>query len=246
MSSPSITITFEHAGVLSMSLATSQFEDAVPEWTQLKNFPCPGNIEHGPMISYCRLGAEIDKLVTYFSHIESLDEGTLTLTYGKCMETRIQCDAQTVFYNAVWVILLYSNCSVFKFNQWARSNYMLTIEPERMFYTLFSIFLTEDYAVYPDTPPNLDKFKEELDMLQRVLNNLLERLRQGRDLESDSVCNGLILLSNLILLIDMNFDLFLRNLQKRIKTGSVLEKWAKEYNDFDSRLKNRLLYNEYS
>ena len=244
MPCPMLNIEFEDKGQFNMVFAPHKPVEYVPEWTKFKNFPCPGNIEHGPLISYCRLGAEIDKLVAYFATISSIDNGCLTLKHGHCMEIKIRCDAQTIFYNAIWIILLHSNCSVFKFNQWARSNYRLTIEPERLFYALYSIFIVENTVVHPNKEPDLKKFKAELNLLRSVVNNLLERLRIEAQLKSDAVSNGLVLLGNLIYILDMDFELFYDTLKNRIKTDSVLEKWAANSDNLENTLGNRLLHYE--
>jgi len=201
-------------------------EESVPYWSKFDHMPCPGNVEHGPAIDYCRLGIEFEKLASCFSGTKSIEKGKITMHYEDGIELSITADAQTMLFNALWFVLLTSNCSVFKYSQWARSNYMPSSDPDRMFYMLFSLFLVEDFIVTPESPPKIDVFKAEMKMLYAVLNNLLERIRSSNQIEADSVSNGVVLFSNLVLLLDMEFDEFFVNLQEKVKTNTVLEKWV--------------------
>jgi hypothetical protein len=222
-----LTIDFEASEKIHFSLGVVDHEnESIPNWAKFANMPCPGNIEHGPKINYCRLGVEIQKLVMYFSRIKSIEVGNLTVHYDNSTETQFSSDAQTIFYNSIWMTLLHSNCSVFKYGQWARSNYQPSSEPERVFYTLFSIYLIEDFFLNPNTSPNIDLFKKQMLMLNKVLNNIIDRLRGNVELESDAVCNGLVLFSNLVLLLEMDFEELFVVLKEKINKDVRLEKWV--------------------
>ena len=222
-----ITVDFENRDHFKMIPEAGTLEEkSIPSWAKFSHMPCPGNIEHGPRIDYCRLGVEIENLIKHFSNIESTESGTLVMHYENGDEMRIRSDAQTIFFDSLWFILLHSNCSVFKYSQWARSNYMPSTDPERVFYMLFSIFLIEDYVVSPDKPPAVEHFRAEIHMLRDVLNNLLERVRESSGLTSDSVCNGIVMFSNLMLFLNLKFDEFFHDLEERVKESSVLGVWV--------------------
>jgi len=95
-----------------------------------------------------------------------------------------------------------------------------------MFYVLFSIFLVENYIISLDTTPDKEKFKAEIKILRGVLVNLLERIRNNLVLDSDSVGNGLVMFSNIILLLDVQFEEYYIRLTERTRKNSVLVKWV--------------------
>jgi hypothetical protein len=220
MEYPSFFCEFDNIKSFEIKVYT-QNKDAqsYPKWSTLEKLPCPGNIHHGPDISYCRLGIEIEALINQFSEVKSIDRGRLIIHISEEQEIHIKSDAQTIFYNAIWFILIHSKCSVFQYNQSMRSHYLPSSDPTNIFYILFSIYLTEDYLVYPDTPPDIDKFKQQMNLLNGVLNNLLERIRTSVNLDSDSVSNGLNMFNNLILLIDLQFEEYYEQLIKRNKSS---------------------------
>ena len=220
MPNPSMIIEFTGMDKFFSYFGTEKTKiTSVPDWTKLNHMPCPGNIEHGPNIDYCRLGIEIETLIKYFSDIKSIENGTLTIHHDERIETRINSDAQTIFYNSLWFTLLHSNCSLFKYNQWPRSNYIPSTDPDRLFYILFSIFLTESFAVTPDKLPDIDRFKSEMIMLRNVLNNLLDRIKKGTVFGSDSVINGIVLFSNLVLILNLNFEKLCTDLKENINNN---------------------------
>ena len=199
-----------------------RYTNAIPDWTKFEKMTCPGNIKHGPDIDYCRLGVEIDLLIKYFSKIESTDKGVLVVKQSGEKEVKISADGQEIFYISVWHILLQSRCSVFKYSQWARSNYLPTSDPERMFYILFSSFVLESFMVTPGAPVDVEVFKKELQLLVSVLNGLLKRIRNNIKFTSNSVGNGLTMFSNLILLLGVGFDQYFNALRERMQEESLL------------------------
>lgn len=203
-------------------------KDSIPFWASFEYMPCPGNIKHGPEIDHCRLSAEIETLINYFSDIKSTVRGNLTILKNQTMRLRIENDAQNIFFQAVWFILLNSQCSTFKFNQWARSNYLPSTDAKRMYYILFSIFLTEHHFTTPNQLPDIEKFKSQLLMLHITLKNLLDRIREGRTTKSDSINNGIALFNTLLihLLELINVDGQHRGLAERIKQDSILTRWV--------------------
>jgi hypothetical protein len=200
----------------------------IPFWASFENMPCPGNVKHGPEIDYCRLSVEIETLIHYFSDIKSIEKGTLKILKSETLQLKIDNDAQNLFFQAVWFILLNSQCSIFKFNQWARGNYLPSTDPKRMYYTLFSIFLIEHYFTASEKLPDIEKFKSELLMLRITLKNLLSRIRKGRKTKSDSVNNGIALFDTLLihLLELINVEGQHSGLAETIKKGSVLTHWV--------------------
>jgi hypothetical protein len=220
-----LSIKFEFENIDSLSLDINSEIKIIPEWTKFKNMSCPGNITHGPDIDYCRLGADIDALVEYFSTVKSIERGSFIVHCDSNYELHSKSDAQTIFFNAFWFIILHSKCSTFKYNQSARSNYMPSSDPEQLFYVLFSIFVTENFIVYPETKPNIEKFKKEVFLLFDVINNLISRIRVRKKLKLDTVENGLTMLSNLTVLIDIEFEEYFAKLQEKMKKESLLEEW---------------------
>jgi len=175
MSFPELKINFKgKSGFLIKFGTLKPKKESIPFWASFEHRPCPGNIKHGPEIDYCRLSVEIEILINYFSDIKSFEKGTLTILISEAFELKIENDAQNIFFHAIWFILLNSQCSIFKFNQWARANYLPSTDPKKMYYTLFSIFLTEHYFVSPTQIPDMGKFKSELLLLHTVLKNLLD------------------------------------------------------------------------
>jgi len=224
---PSLIIKFASIDEFSFHFGMDRAHtEPVPDWTRFRYMPCPGNIKHGLNIDYCKLGAEIEILIKHFSTVKSIEKGTLIVHQDEDQEIHLNGDAQTIFFNALWYILLHSKCSVFKFNQWLRSNYLPSPDPERMFYVLFSIFLVENYIISLDTTPDKEKFKAEIKILRGVLVNLLERIRNNLVLDSDSVGNGLVMFSNIILLLDVQFEEYYIRLTERTRKNSVLVKWV--------------------
>ena len=202
--------------------------DSLPDWTRISELRCPGNVKHGKQTEYCTLSIEIAKLVNYFSDISSIQYGSLKIKLENDLEINFHTDAQSIFFNATWFILILSNCSVFKNSQWARSNYLPSSNPDKLFYILFSIFLTEDYALHPDKPPKIEALQAQLDLLIKVLNTLLERIRINykSDAKSDAVNNGLVHFSNLLLLLEVDFEERLKQLNQNINKENSLKKWV--------------------
>jgi hypothetical protein len=226
---PELYINFkEKSGLLIESETLKTKKDPIPFWASFDYMPCPGNIKHGPEIDHCRLSVEIDTLIHYFSDINSTEQGTLTIQISKKLEFKIKNDAQNLFFHAVWFILLNSQCSTFKFNQWARGNYLPTTDPKKMYYTLFSVFLIEHYFTSPDKLPDIEKFKSELLMLHLTLKNLLRRIRKSGETKADSISNGITLFDTLLIhLLDLiNVEGQHTGLEEKIKQGSVLAHWV--------------------
>ena len=215
------------SGLLIESETLEKKKDPIPFWASFDHMACPGNIKHGPEIDHCRLSVEIDTLVQYFSNINSIEKGALKIQTNKKLQLKIKDDAQNLFFHAVWFILLNSQCSTFKFNQWARGNYLPTTDPKKMYYTLFSMFLIEHYFTSPDKLPDIEKFKSELLMLHLTLKNLLRRIRKSGETRSDSISNGITLFDTLLLhLLDLiNVEGHHPGLAEKIKQGSVLAHW---------------------
>lgn len=223
MSIKSLSISFEKFDEYIIAFDTDLMHfHTIPDWTKFEKMKCPGNIEHGPDIDYCRLGVEIDLLVKYFLKITSIEKGELVVKQRGETEVKVRADGQEIFYISMWYILLHSRCSVFKYSQWARSNYLPTSDPERMFYILFSSFVVENVMVTPSTPVDVEDFKKELQLLVSVLNGLLSRIRNNFKLTSNSVGNGLTMFSNLIYLLDIGFDKYFDMLRERIRKESLL------------------------
>ncbi len=226
---PILKINFNGKSRLLIEFDASKAKnDPIPFWASFEYMPCPGNIKHGPEIDHCRLSVEIEKLISYFSDIKSIEKGRLTIQTSDTFEMKIEKDAQNIFFNAVWFVLLNTQCSIFKFNQWARGNYLPSTNPKKMYYSLFSIFLTEHYFMAPTQLPDIEKFKSELLMLHIVLKNLLHRIREGTQMEFDSVSNGIILFDTLLMyfLELIKIEGQHTGLAKKIKQGSVLAKWV--------------------
>ncbi len=223
---PELRIKFPNVVRLDVELGLlNDNSSSFPQWSSFDFMNCPGNIEHGRDIDYCRLGAEMDLLVEHFSEIHSTDNGTLTILINNTTEVHINADAQNLFFYSIWYVLLFSKCPVFTYNQWARSNYLPSTNPERMYYTLFSIFLAENYFVNSAAPPDLDKFKKEVKMLQMVSVNLLHRIRDGAGTVSDSVSNGMALFDTLLMYLLEMIDEGRTSVEERIKHTSVLARW---------------------
>ena len=81
--------------------------NSLASWTKLSELPCPGNIKHGKKIEYCTLSIEIEKLVNYFSDISSIQYGSLKIKLGNDLEINFNTDAQSIFFNAIWFILIF-------------------------------------------------------------------------------------------------------------------------------------------
>ena len=229
MSFPKVHINFkDKTGLLIESETLKSQKNSIPFWASFNYMPCPGNVKHGPEIDHCRLSVEINMLVYYFSDINSTEQGTLTIQTNKNLELKIKNDAQNLFFHAVWFILLNSQCSTFKYNQWARRNYLPTTDPKKMYYTLFSMFLIEHYFTSPKKLPDMEKFKSELIMLHLTLKNLLRRIRKSQKTTSDSISNGIALFDTLLIhLLDLvNVEGQHTNLAERIKQDSVLAQWV--------------------
>jgi len=201
---------------------------SIPFWASFERMPCPGNIKHGPDVDYCRLSIEIETLINYFSNIKSTENGILTIQIDESIRLQINNNAQNIFFHSVWFLLLHSQCSAFKFNQWARGNYLPSTDSKRIYYILFSIFLAEHYFISPDESPDIEKFKSEILMLHIVLKNLLRRIRTGRETRSDSVNNGIALFDTLLihLLNLVSTEGQHTCLAKRIKEESILAHWV--------------------
>jgi len=223
MSCPSMLVEFPGISNFVMQFGNDGMNiNSVPHWARLKHTSCPANNNHSPINEYCRLGTEIELLIEYFSNITSIKQGKITIHQSNNMDVFISNDAQHIFYNAIWFILLHSDCFVFKHNQWLRKHYLPPTKHEEMFYTLFSSFVMESLFVSPNTTPNINKFKKEIDLLHNVLATLLKRIKKGLNLKCDSVSNGLIILNNLIELLEVNFESIYAELEEKIKKGSVL------------------------
>lgn len=192
-------------------------EKHIPEWLKLSNMPCPGNIKHGTQIGYCRLGFEMQNLIQFFSTVKSIEKGSLIMQFGDDTEVIVSSDAQSIFYNALWYILLYSECSVFQYDQWERSNYIPTNNPEKLFYMLLSTHLINEYIKNPDKEIEINMFKEKIKIIQDILEVLLERIRENLTLQSDAVINGLVQFNNLLLLCDIDFETLYTNVSNLIK-----------------------------
>ncbi len=216
------------SGLLIESETFKSKKAPIPFWASFDHMPCPGNIKHGPEIDHCRLSVEIDTLIHYFSDINSTEQGTLTIQLDKKLTLKIKNDAQNLFFHAVWFVLLSSQCSTFKFNQWARGNYLPTTDPKKMYYILFSVFLIEHYFTSPDKLPDIKKFESELLMLHLTMKNLLHRIRKNGKTKSDSISNGITLLNTLLIhLLDLvNVESKNTDLAKIIKQGSILAHWV--------------------
>jgi hypothetical protein len=175
----------------------------------------------------CTVGAQtpIIALINYFSNISSITKGKINVILREDIELILTGDAQTLFYKSVWFMLLTSNCSVFKYSQWLRSNYIPSSNPKRMLYMLFSIFVTEQYSVNPDHKIDLHFFQAEMQLIKDVLNNLLERVRRGISLPKDSIENGLTRFSSIVTLFDIELDTLLTELKEEIKNGCLLSKY---------------------
>ena len=223
MSVKSLHISFESSDAYIIDFDTDlMYPHTIPDWTKFKKMKCPGNIAHGPDIDYCRLAVEIDLLIKYFLKIESIDKGEVVVKQSGEKEMKIRADGQEIFYISVWHILLHSRCSVFKYSQWARSNYLPTSDPQRMFYILFSSFIFDNFMVSSGIPVDVEVFKEELQLLVSVLNGLLKRIRNNFILTSNAVGNGLTMFSNLIFLLEINFDQYFNTLRERVEGESLL------------------------
>ena len=174
------------------------------------------------------MSLELETIIQYFSNIKSTENGTLTIVKNETLQLKIDNDAQNIFFQAVWFILLNSQCSTFKFNQWARGNYLPCADPKRMYYTLFSIFLIEHHFTASDKLPDIEKFKSELLMLHITLKNLLRRIRESWKIKSDSINNGIALFDTLLihLLELINVEGQHSGLAERIKKDSVLTHWV--------------------
>jgi len=196
--------------------------DKAPQWAQLKHSTCPGNCHHQPSDNYCRLGVELELLIQYFSSIPSIQNGKITFYKDANVHIAISKSAQHIFCNAVWFLLLHSDCSVFKHNQWLRKHYLPPSEKNDMFYTLFSTYVMEELFISPQTPLDIQKFQTHLDLLRRVLTSLLEQINLGVTVQSDSIHNGLIILNNLIHLVEIGFDKVYQELEFQIREGSTL------------------------
>jgi len=196
--------------------------NSAPSWAQLKHTSCPADKCHEPINEYCRLGTEIELLIEHFAAIKSIDKGKITFQQSNNMDICINSDAQHIFYHATWFILLHSNCFVFKHNQWLRKHYLPPAEHDEMFYTLFSSFVMEELFMSPNTPLDIKKFKAEIELFRGVLSTLLTRIKNGLEMQGDSVFNGLIILNNLIELLGIDFEKIYFELEEKIKNGSLL------------------------
>ncbi|MGK5091842.1 hypothetical protein WDW89_07455 [Deltaproteobacteria bacterium TL4] len=223
---PSARIKFDDNEELFIDPNSSIKKETVPFWTSFDCMSCPGNIAHGPEIDYCRLGVELEEIINFFSNKDSIVNGLMTIYPEEVTEIRIKGDAQTLFFNTMWFILLYSKCSVFKHHQWERRNYLPSANPDKLFYVLFSTFLVEESFTSPGAPHNLEKFKGQLKMLNHVLNNLLQRIRNGANLYSDAVSNGLVIFANTLSFLELKFDQLYIELKEQVKENSRTEKWV--------------------
>jgi len=207
---------FMHFGEDGMEVGSS------PEWAKMQHMSCPGNVEHDPIVKYCRLGVEFELLINYFSTIESIEIGEIIFQQNQKSKISITDDAQHIFYNAIWFILLHSNCYIFKHNQWLRKHYLPPTTHDEMFYSLFSTFVMEELFISPQYQPKVALFKKQLELLHGVLTNLLHRISKGLHMKGDSVMNGFVILDNLITLLEVDFNKAYHNLEKKIMQGSLL------------------------
>jgi len=218
LDTPSLEIEFANIEHFVMTFDNNLADSsAVPYWAKFEHMTCVGNQKHGSSdMNYCSLGVEIERLVKYFSKITSIEKGTIRVHYSDNTSLSMHDDAQTIFYNAIWFILLHSQCSIFKNTRWLRSNYLLTCDPEKMFYVFFSAFITKESILTPNSPPDLNKFKTQMDTMHQVLVGLLTRIKSGINLPADSVSNGFVKLDNQVLLFEMELTNFYQQLKDKI------------------------------
>jgi|GEM_PF-1612231 len=212
---------FSNRAEFNFNLSKNNSSNEIPIWSCFKNFPCPGNVAHGPDIEYCRLARDVHTLISYFSNIQSYERGCIHIFEGETdddyKELIIHRDAQNIFFYATWLILIKSPCSVFKCHQKLRENYVLTTNTKKLFYTFFSIFLVDSHFSSPDQGVQLMDFKKQLQLFQEVLNNLLERMRQNFTQEADAANNGLVLLNSLVLQVEEEMEVFYKELELKVK-----------------------------
>ncbi|MCB1158017.1 MAG: hypothetical protein H7A25_05565 [Leptospiraceae bacterium] len=195
---------------------TSSF-DTSPLWSHFEVMECPGNISLGsPEEDYCRLSAEINNILNYFSDLESHSIGTFEYNNAVNSKIIIQGSAQELFTKIFFLLTLESQCTVFRNNQWLRSNYIISNDIERLFYTLFSSFLTKEHYINPEKTINLNLFKEELNLYKEGIIGILNRVRMGVKLSSDSVQNGLTYLADLMTYINLDFDRLYLQLKNKV------------------------------
>ena len=223
MSAPSIHIQFQGHPALNLSLKPEgPTVTHIPTWANLTDISCPGNQLHGPRVKYCRLMVELSELVEHFDAVTSIEQGTLELEYEDNTKVSMSNNAQTLFFNAFWFVILHSKCSVFKFSQWARSHYLPTQSPERLLYAFLSIVVIEKKLANDN---NTDSIKETLVRLMRllrdVLHNLIVRLQTHRSMRSDSVIGGLLMLLNLVTLFDLEYDQYFNRLKQNLEQNSL-------------------------
>jgi hypothetical protein len=213
MKAPSLTLNFLCLPTFKMDLTSPAPRSAeIPEWTRLSTLPCPGNKVHGPPCGYCRLGMEIEQLVRFFAPIPSTARGVLIYRLAEDREFRMNSDAQTIFFSCVWFVLFYSQCSVFKFGQAARRHHLPSNSVEDVFHTLFSVFLVHECTISGAEKPCLVRFRSYIEELNKVLHNLLERMRVRHGLTADSTTNGLVIFINILMMVELDLDDLYKNL----------------------------------
>ena len=222
MSAPSIHIQFQKHPALKLSLKPEGPKVThIPTWANLTDISCPGNQLHGPSVKYCRLMVELNQLVEHFDAIASIEQGTLELEYEDKTKVTLTNNAQTLFFNAFWFVILHSKCSVFKFSQWARSHYLPTQSPERLLYAFLSIVVMEKQLANDDSTDSIKEILLKLmQLLRDVLHNLILRLQTLRRMRSDSVIGGLLMLLNLVTLFDLEYDSYFNRLKQNLEQNS--------------------------
>mgnify|MGYP006928191426 CR=1 FL=1 len=215
MSVPTITILLREQKRQVIQLGAEL--RVIPDWTYFKNFSCPGNIKNQVDIDYCRLGAELHQIIGFFANIKSIEQAQMTFKNELGIEIKYSADAQTIFFNTLWCILLYSRCSVFKRGQWSRNNYIPTSDPNRLFYNFFSVFILEDYISTPDSLPDIDEFKSEMKLISSTLKNLLTRIKNNVSITSDAIANGFIMFDNFVRLFEDDFSEGFDSMAQQIK-----------------------------
>ena len=169
--------------------------------TGFRHQPCYGIIKSNNCTESCEILYHLEPLFQYFNHYSSTDVGEIKIK-KEDSTTLMNSDAQSLFVQAVWLILSHSNCGVFGIRGHLLRHYVVSNDVDSIAYALFSTFLI-DANMKQDLPELMGQFLEILFCYKKFFDNLLRNARPKS--KTDSSSNGLVLLETFIELIFLHF-----------------------------------------
>ncbi len=176
----------------------------IPQWAYFDMFPCTGNICRGSGIDHCRLSFRLASLIAHFKDIKSYEKGRMVACENDFTETIFKGDAQTLFFKAVSVVLLKTECPVFNCGQNIRPRYAISSDIDTIFYTFYSIFLFKKYAADPTETVLTESFSQYLDLVFEVLECLRNRIKYATNGSADACENGIVIFEQVVQILQMD------------------------------------------